>query len=156
MERKVKIMRKKNGFTLIELLVVVAIIGILAAIAVPNFLVAMGKAKAARAIADMKALATALESYHTDQGAYPPDSSRPGVPIENYPWAEEYRSGIAGKLELMCLTSPVAYITSLPSDPFHSPYQYGAGRQDAYGYASDKGLWGEGPVALAMREGGKN
>lgn len=66
-------MRKKSGFTLIELLIVVAIIAILAAIAVPNFLEAQTRAKVSRARADMRTMVTALESYAVDHNSYPPD-----------------------------------------------------------------------------------
>jgi len=62
----------RKGFTLIELLIVVAIIGILAAIAVPNFLNAQVRAKVARAVSDMKTLETALEMYRLDTNGFPP------------------------------------------------------------------------------------
>jgi len=95
---------KKKGFTLIELLIVVAIIAILAAIAVPNFLEAQVRSKVSRGRADMRSATTALESYAIDNNAYPPMS--------------DYLSGVFHARLPSYLTTPIAYITKLFEDPF--------------------------------------
>ena len=64
-------MRKERGFTLIELLIVVAIIGIIAAIAIPNLLNAIQRGKQKRTVSDMRSVATAIESYAVDNNQYP-------------------------------------------------------------------------------------
>ncbi|HEY7863315.1 MAG TPA: prepilin-type N-terminal cleavage/methylation domain-containing protein [Thermoanaerobaculia bacterium] len=63
--------KKESGFTLIELLIVIAIIGILAAIAIPNLLNAVQRGKQKRTMSDMRALATAIEAYAVDNNVYP-------------------------------------------------------------------------------------
>ncbi len=89
---------RRSAFTLIELLIVVAIIGILAAIAVPNFLNAQTRAKVVRVVADMKSATDALEMYRLDNGRY----------IRTFP----------GASELFQLTTPMAYLASVPKDYF--------------------------------------
>ena len=66
-------MKKNNakGFTLIELLIVVAIIGIIAAIAIPNLLNAIDRGKQKRTMADLRSIGTAVESYSIDNNVYP-------------------------------------------------------------------------------------
>jgi type II secretion system protein G len=105
-----------SGFTLIELLIVVAIIGILAAIAVPNFLNARMKAMVSRVTADHQAIKTALGMYAVDKGRFPA-----------YGNPEDIVSAIsAGALTYLPvrLTTPVSYLSSLPYDPF-PPQSFG-------------------------------
>ena len=94
---------RSKGFTLIELLIVVAIIAILAAIAVPNFLEAQTRSKVSRVKADQRSLATAIESYRVDNNKCP----------VGFGYPEGYI-----KYRLARATTPIAYISSLPDDPF--------------------------------------
>ena len=66
-----KFRKSEKGFTLIELLIVVAIIGILAAIAIPQFAQYRAKAFDAAAQSDQKTMKTELEGYYTDNYHYP-------------------------------------------------------------------------------------
>lgn len=98
-----------DGFTLIELLIVVAIIGILAAIAVPNFLNAQVKAKISRVKADLRSVNTAIEMYSIDNGRIILDPN------------ELAQAGIyqRGSRVWGSLTTPVSYISpSAFKDPF--------------------------------------
>ncbi|MDX2175204.1 MAG: prepilin-type N-terminal cleavage/methylation domain-containing protein [Candidatus Sumerlaeia bacterium] len=107
-------MSNQRAFTLIELLIVVAIIAILAAIAVPNFLEAQTRSKVSRAKADLRAVQLALESYAVDNNTYPyTESIGPTIwlPAGGFP-----RSNATARPG--GLTSPVAYITTLPNDAF--------------------------------------
>ena len=125
----------KEGFTLIELLIVVAIIAILAAIAVPNFLEAQVRSKVSRVKSDMSSLATALEAYAVDYNDYPHED----VSYIQY---------------IPILTTPIAYITSTDIiDPFQdeapTPSQYvPASRipewKGTYHYVNYSGGWGTG------------
>lgn len=108
-------MKPRSAFTLIELLIVVAIIAILAAIAVPNFLEAQARSKVSRAKSDLRALATGMEAYAVDQNSYPPDME--GVADAGQAGLIPYQDYANGQFHL---TSPVAYLTSAVHDPFDS------------------------------------
>ncbi|MBN1476933.1 prepilin-type N-terminal cleavage/methylation domain-containing protein [Candidatus Sumerlaeota bacterium] len=103
-------MSARRAFTLIELLIVVAIIAILAAIALPNFLEAQTRAKVARVHADLRTLIGAIEAYRVDHNRYPPHSGT--GPYVDFPFTHPV------SLRLIPLTTPVAYITSIPQDPY--------------------------------------
>ncbi len=134
----------KKGFTLIELLIVVAIIGILAAIAVPNFLNAQTRAKIARCWADMKSLNTAVQQLQLDTNHLPidgwDDDQESGRRI-----LREVFNGVGDFPEaqrttvhyLAVLTSPVSYMSSVPIDPFLSQ---GKSLSD-YGFGSGYGTY---------------
>ena len=73
--------RDTKGFTLIELLIVVAIIGIIAAIAIPNLLNAIDRGKQKRTMADMRSIGTAIESYSVDFSHYPQGNLAAVIPV---------------------------------------------------------------------------
>jgi prepilin-type N-terminal cleavage/methylation domain-containing protein len=113
-------MKRAQAFTLIELLIVVAIIAILAAIAVPNFLEAQVRSKVSRAKADLRSLAIAIEAYSVDYNKPPREYNT------NPPWNDpqlngQSASGIVfpGNTTMAGLSTPIAYITTAwLFDPF--------------------------------------
>src|SRR5690242_3199152 len=106
-------MKKQQGFTLIEVMVVVVILGILAAIIVPNVIGRADDAKIVKAKQDVLALENALEMYKLDNGVYP--STDQGLQAlvkkpESDPRPTAWREG--------------GYIKQLREDPWGHPYQY--------------------------------
>lgn len=108
--------RQEKAFTLIELLIVVAIIAILAAIAVPNFLEAQTRAKVSRVKSDLRNYATAMEAYKVDHNRYPIPSDMFGRFIAD-PIGARTVSPFETRLPIL-LTTPIAYTTHLATDPF--------------------------------------
>ncbi len=137
-------MKRLKGFTLIELLIVVAIIGILAAIAVPNFLNAQVRAKVARAESEIRSLKNSLESFFIDNNQYMPMNRDRAIMNSQYR-GQDKSDPSAGTIDVahimigntrtgrrLYLTTPVSYISSIPFDPFN-----GDGSEKSYGYGSD-------------------
>lgn len=128
---------KSTGFTLIELLIVVAIIAILAAIAVPNFLEAQTRAKVSRVKSDFRTVDTALNSYLVDHNQFPVNRQAGSPGAYFLPWLTVPGSNI---------TSPIAYNTSIPEvdifaprnaaqqnpNGFYQYFYYGEGQTENY------------------------
>ena len=132
--------RYARGFTLIEIMVVVVILGILAAVVVPNIMGAPDDARITKAKQDIRALEASLQMYRLDNFAYPSTQqglealvSKPG----GDPPPRNWRSG--------------GYMSKLPKDPWGYEYQYlqpGAkGEYDLFSYGSDGRPGGEGAAA---------
>ncbi len=104
--------QKQPAFTLIELLIVVAIIAILAAIAVPNFLEAQTRSKVSRVKNDMRVISTAMELYRIDSTSYP----------LSYRESPNYQFRTEGSVDPLLLTTPIAYTTQVFKDIFNPSY----------------------------------
>lgn len=76
MEKEKRTIKKRKGFMLLELIIVVAIIGILAAVAIPNLVGMTDEAKVSKIQSDLSTIGTAMEVYHVKKGGtYPTDLS---------------------------------------------------------------------------------
>ena len=131
---------RAHGFTLIEIMVVVVILGILAAIVVPNIMDAPDKARVTKAKQDIQMIESALELYKLDNYVYP--STQQGLqalvaPPSGDPPARNWKPG--------------GYLKALVKDPWGNDYQYlnpgTHGEIDIFTYGSDGKPGGDGYAA---------
>ena len=123
---------RQRGFTLIELLVVIVVIGIIAAIAIPNLLNAIQRGKQKRTMGDMRTSATANESYSIDNN--------------------QYRSSAAAALSTISASLEPTYVKKLPSkDGWSTDLRYIASTSEytitSYGKDKVTGTTGGGTTA---------
>ena len=127
----------QRGFTLIEIMVVIVILGILAALVVPNIMSRPDEARVSTAKADIKAISNALNLYRLDNYTYP--STDQGL--------QALVSKPAGSPEAKNW-NPDGYLSKLPKDGWGNDYQYispGAhGKFDLYSFGADGREGGEG------------
>lgn len=131
----------QSAFTLIELLIVVAIIAILAAIAVPNFLEAQTRAKISRAKADMKTIVTALETYQIDNNKYV--DAVTNSDLENHGnAASSMPAPVPAYAALVVLSTPVSYLSAIPLEaPFKTYQGFGVPPERGYQYSGGNTQW---------------
>lgn len=123
-----------RGFTLIEVLVVVVILGILAAVVVPQLMGRPDEARVVRAKSDLGAIGTALDMYRLDNFDYPSTEQGLEALVRQPPGVANWRSG--------------GYLQSVPKDPWGREYLYlkpGAhGAFDVWSQGADGRSGGEG------------
>ena len=116
-----KFLQSKKGFTLIELMIVVAIIGILAAIAIPNFLRFQAKSKQAEAKTNLGAIGTTAESYRVERDTYII------TVISDLGWAPlgtvrySYWYNVAGADAMFPLGASAVWSDGVPATPVGTP-----------------------------------
>ena len=140
MKKSIQIKQHQSGFTLIEVIVVVVILGILAAVVVPNVVNRTGQAQTVKAKQDIRALESALQMYRVDNFNYP-NTDQGLVALAEKPSSQPEPKN----------WQPGGYVKKVPKDPWGNDYQYLSpgenGEFDIYSLGKDGRPGGEGENA---------
>ena len=128
---------ERKGFTLIELMIVIAIIIILAAIAIPNYLRMTERAKVSAIESDLKAIGTALETYNTDWTTYPTgnwDACKAELTA-----GTGATSNVSPNKTVTGESAPIVYITPQAIAAFETKVGYDSSHTDRISYSVTNG-----------------
>lgn len=112
------IMRRQSGFTLLEVMVVIAILGLMAALIVPNIMGQSEQAKAKLAQTNMASIASALDLYKLDNNQYPTTAEGLEALVTKPASARNW--------------NPSGYLKSVPEDPWGNAYVYTSSNRNSY------------------------
>jgi len=110
-------MRAKSGFTLVEILIVVVILGILAAIVIPQFSEASTEAKTSSLVTDLQSMRSQIQLYKIQH-----NDNLPGVQNGTHLAAADFRASLTGKTDIFGTDYPITATVSTSGDALYGPY----------------------------------
>ncbi len=142
-----RLKNRQRGFTLIELLIVVAIIGIIAAILIPNLIDALQKSKQKRTMADMRNTGTAWTSWLTDQLSAGAAGGGGGTASNQFNWGDfDDNPTFEDMVQTLRPTTTFFYMQEIPQfDGWRKTYHFGANNDNLLG-----------PRVLGIGSGGRD
>ena len=121
--------RRQSGFSLVEILIAISIILVLAALAIPNYLAAVNRARISRAAGDIRTIGNQILGYEVINHVFPTSLSQAGFPSNIDPWGQPYQY-----LNFATNTNPSAVRVdrfNVPLNSYFDLYSTGKDKQSA-------------------------